>query len=297
MYLNGSYKNERPSNYLHIYYNNNGGTAEARAQGYDCNQYAPVKSLPTREGYRFLGWYTAAEGGSWVTELDASSQGMTLYAHWQQGAGNPEVGTAASYQCTAEQIESLEFWDVPGGEKLGTFSEDVFSTVLADYVDGNGVKWGKLANGSWVKLGDPLNGVARRQEEDKVVARVKVTGDYVNVRSGPGTGYGVVAGVARGDVLDITEVKQMHDGYWGQFRAGWLCLTYTDFDPDNMGPVETPDEDEDAEAKDTVIGTGVITASSLNIRRSPSTNSQAIDAYSRGDKVSILEVRTVSGTQ
>ena len=44
-------------------------------------------SPPTREGYRFLGWFTAAEGGEnilqsyYFTAEDAAS-GVTLYAHW-----------------------------------------------------------------------------------------------------------------------------------------------------------------------------------------------------------------------
>ena len=47
-------------------------------------------------------------------------------------------------------------------------------------------------------------------------ARRRVTGDRVNVREGPGTGYGVVAQLAAGDVAEVIEA----DGDWVRVRAG-----------------------------------------------------------------------------
>ena len=44
----------------------------------------PVESLPipTRVGYMFVGWFTAAEGGEEVTSDTVVTGDMTLYAHW-----------------------------------------------------------------------------------------------------------------------------------------------------------------------------------------------------------------------
>lgn len=41
-------------------------------------------SDPKRDGYRFLGWYTAAEGGDKITTSDkfTSTDAVTMYAHW-----------------------------------------------------------------------------------------------------------------------------------------------------------------------------------------------------------------------
>ena len=47
----------------------------------------PVESLPipTRDGYMFVGWFTAAEGGDEVTADTLASDGLTtLYAHWRE---------------------------------------------------------------------------------------------------------------------------------------------------------------------------------------------------------------------
>ncbi|XID94943.1 InlB B-repeat-containing protein [Paenibacillaceae bacterium WGS1546] len=64
--------------------NGAGGTAPS-----DITLYAPTLSdagetlpEPIRTGYAFVGWYTAASGGTKVTETDTISGDMTLYAHW-----------------------------------------------------------------------------------------------------------------------------------------------------------------------------------------------------------------------
>ena len=46
----------------------------------------PVESLPipTRDGYMFVGWFTAAEGGEEVTSDTVVTGDMTLYAHWRE---------------------------------------------------------------------------------------------------------------------------------------------------------------------------------------------------------------------
>lgn len=41
---------------------------------------------PTRDGYKFLGWYTEATGGSKVTSLTVTKD-VTLYAHWEKEQG------------------------------------------------------------------------------------------------------------------------------------------------------------------------------------------------------------------
>ena len=39
---------------------------------------------PTRSGYNFLGWFTAAEGGDEVTADTVVTGAMTVYAHWEE---------------------------------------------------------------------------------------------------------------------------------------------------------------------------------------------------------------------
>ena len=58
---------------------------------------------PEREGYTFVGWYTAAVGGEPVEEqsyymqsqhLEPITDNITLYAHWQWIGEGPEPGPA-----------------------------------------------------------------------------------------------------------------------------------------------------------------------------------------------------------
>ena len=80
--------------------------------------------------------------------------------------------------------------------------------------------------------------------------KVKVTGYSVNIRSGPGTEYGIVGGVTRGDELVITGVCDVDGELWGQFETGWICLRYTNYEEVIAGnggggeddPVDQPQE-------------------------------------------------------
>ncbi len=88
--------------YLSDYYPGGGGTVEYTVK-FDLNDLVgksravcsetsrKVKNgekygelpVPVREGYDFLGWYSAASGGSKVTENDTVSTNTTLYAQWK----------------------------------------------------------------------------------------------------------------------------------------------------------------------------------------------------------------------
>jgi len=59
---------------------------------------------PTRTGYSFVGWYTAAEGGFPYASNAVVSNGMTLYAHWQLDTTIPELGEDATPQEVAAAL-------------------------------------------------------------------------------------------------------------------------------------------------------------------------------------------------
>ena len=67
-----------------VTYNKNGGSGSnfTRSIAYGSN-YGKVDN-PTKTGYNFTGWYTAASGGTQVTETTKMNNGAnhTLYAHW-----------------------------------------------------------------------------------------------------------------------------------------------------------------------------------------------------------------------
>ena len=293
MYLNGNYTNVKPASYTYVLFDNNGGDGSSRVQGYDSNLTAYVKAVPTRDGYKFLGWYTEAEGGSWITELSAENGRKTLYAHWQQGDASAENPAAASYRLDAYLLAGVNIYDAPNGTVTGNLDADAQVQIQGEYVDEKGVKWGCLPNNSWVKLGDPRIGAGNETEEVNGV-EVTVTGDCVNVRTGPGTKYKAVAAVWEGDKVVLNEIQSVDGVLWGRFRAGWICLQYTDY-TGGLTPVE-PEESEPEEKDDKVIATGKVISDGLNIRAAAGTHGYLMGCYQRNDRVEILEKTMVGGT-
>ena len=53
-----------------------------------------------------------------------------------------------------------------------------------------------------------------------------VTSNYVNIRSGAGTGYEKVGEYKKGDVVTIYEEKTVGGRPWGRTDKGWICTEY-----------------------------------------------------------------------
>ena len=67
---------------LTIKFDGNGGTASKTSITVSYNDAYGKLPSATREGYTFGGWYTAATGGTNVTEKTAAKSNTTVYAHW-----------------------------------------------------------------------------------------------------------------------------------------------------------------------------------------------------------------------
>lgn len=62
-------------------YNGNGGTTPTAKTALYGAAWGTL-STPTRTGYTFAGWFTAASGGTQVTATTACAGNQTVYAHW-----------------------------------------------------------------------------------------------------------------------------------------------------------------------------------------------------------------------
>lgn len=58
---------------------------------------------------------------------------------------------------------------------------------------------------------------------------IKVTGNGVNLRTGPGTHYGVIDKVYSGENLTVTMTDVYRGDLWGKTERGWISLGYTDY--------------------------------------------------------------------
>lgn len=81
---------------------------------------------PTRDGYKFLGWYTEATGGSKVTSLTVTKD-VTLYAHWEKEQG----GAVENVTLKGSDSEILAVWY----DEVSTPVD--FSKVEFEYQDKN----------------------------------------------------------------------------------------------------------------------------------------------------------------
>ncbi len=305
LYLTGSYAVKPPSSYTYVLFDINGGDSiNGEAQGYDAASPTIVMGTPLRTGYRFLGWYTAKEGGKWVSDLDSTTAKATLYAHWQKGEGNLDdngkvLGTKASYnRIVAGGSLAVYAAPVVAGTPEKTLKENDNIAIVADYIDADGIKWGKLSTGGWVDLTEttvkltPAKETIRYEieyvppedgaEEDPYI-EVKVTATRLNVRKAPVNGT-IVNSVGKGERLKITNVTIVGDTPWGQFSGGWVSLDHTNYSE------VMKDVNEDT---DQVTATGVV-KTGLRIRQEPTTASKQVGMLSAGDKVTITAQRTVN---
>lgn len=53
-----------------------------------------------------------------------------------------------------------------------------------------------------------------------------ILGDQLNIRSGPGTGYGSVGSLSKGDTVEILEQIKIGNTTWGCINKGWICMDY-----------------------------------------------------------------------
>lgn len=257
MYLDGIYDTDYADHFRYVFLSGAGGNVDYRPHGFDTRRPTPVLaeiSAPDgkdenghRVTYVFDGWYTQRAGGEKVEQLDDRiAKGTVLYAHWKTPSGKPVIipepdeGTAVkvTVQTSALNIRSgpqmyyaiLE--TVPRGTEL---------TVTKTITNGSKL-WGQTERGwACLKDGGTLYTDYTAQVDNLLPQYGTVTEDYVNVRTGPGTGYGKEGQKMSGDRVRITEWKsdyapgvKGHDYetamMWGKIENGWICMRYVALD-------------------------------------------------------------------
>ena len=118
-----------------VTYNANGGscsTASATYQG-----TALTLPTPTREGYTFNGWYTAASGGTKIGDAGATytpSANVTLYAQWTINSYTIKIGTQSNATVTVDKTSAY------AGDTVSvtvTFSKKSNKTLTVTDASGN----------------------------------------------------------------------------------------------------------------------------------------------------------------
>ncbi len=140
--------------------------------------------------------------------------------------------------------------------------------------------WGRTKKG-WISLNYVYQDGA---STDDAVSGV-ITADELNIRSGPGTGYGSVGAYYEGDGVTVLAQFTYGNTTWGCTKKGWISMDYVD--------VDGSDDDEKNDSDDTYVEDdeelyGTITADGLRIRSGPGTEYDTVGSLEEGDEVTIL---------
>ena len=113
-------------------------------------------------------------------------------------------------------------------DRVGAY---VFNTRIAIYAR-NG-KWGQTKDG-WISMDYVyVDGTVGNMKNEKGT----LTGDYVNIRSGPGTQYEAIRTTRKGDRVTILHKVTINGKDWGCTSEGWISMDYVMLDKDK--PAET----------------------------------------------------------
>ncbi len=141
--------------YYTVTFEPNGGTVSP-ASGTTNDSYT-LTSLPTpsRRGYSFDGWFTAADGGDEVTTETLFSGNTTIYAHWTYINSG---WNGSSMPVNPIIVEDTVNGSMAAGQKTATAGTTVTVTIKTDTNRSLGSLTAADAKGSVIRLIDNGNG-------------------------------------------------------------------------------------------------------------------------------------------
>ena len=107
-----------------------------------------------------------------------------------------------------------------GYDRVGSMNYGDRVTILEQITIGD-TKWGCTKNG-WISM----EYVYVDGTKGEGAGSGTVTGDQVNIRSGPGTGYESKGSVNTGDTVEILAIFKIGEKHWGCTAKGWICMDY-----------------------------------------------------------------------
>ena len=310
MYKNGVYSDVTPSSFGTVTYNPNYGTLPQNGTGtysvlFDTTKTSAHIPSPTRSGFKFIGWYTAREGGERVPSLTASCNGKELWAAWQDTSLTAKNIEKASYvhaineTLKVSQLATKDVYKIPNkkdGKVVKTLDSKKVTeiTVDRDFFDDDGNRWCRLKANQWVLLGASKNDSGNSDYNGgKINVTVTVTNSYVNRRasdSASSAKNGVYTAGTKLKIIATNEAKT-----WGQVEengvaVGWVALMYTDWSTvyDGSAPSDANNT--------TPIATATVTYNGyLNARSDPGVDNKIVGGFAKDTTVDIYEIRTVNG--
>jgi hypothetical protein len=226
--------------------------------------------------------------GGYKASNDASVSLPDRYKYvYLEGNGGKVRYAVCGYDANAGAPVNVSFSKIPTGvDSKGK----PFVYELEGWYTDSGRKVEKLdaslQNGQvlYARWRDPSGNIVRMPIGETVDnLTVTLTGDGVNVRSGPGTYFPKINYLYKGTELKVTEVKKTSYYTWGNTQYGWVSLDYTNYK-------------EVVGSTGTFPKTGSVTGTYVNYRTAPSlSNSQIVGQKGLGDRVTITQETYADG--
>ena len=244
-------------------------------------------------------WAYLSQGWVPTENLDMSHVTLTSDSTDTPAASDPEntaEGTTAPTQAetTGSQTSTTAgtTYGVVTGSELNIRKEpNANSTRVGSYAYGTRLTFTETSNG-WGKTNKgwvSLQYVYVDGDNGSNGCTGTVTGNGLNVRTGPGTNYDKAKTLSKGDKVTVKERIKVGSTYWGYVTGGWICMDYVDVD----GESNTTNNNNST----ATTGNGTVTGNGLNIRSGAGTDYDMVGSLKKGDRVTIQETQTVDGVK
>ena len=188
-----------------------------------------------------------------------------------------------------------------GYERIKYLDDGSKVTILEQQKAGS-MTWGKISDG-WISMSyvvldqaETTPPATNAPSQTGTAGTVKADGG-LSLRQGPGTGYARIRYLANGTKVNILEQK---DG-WGKISDGWISMSYVVLDKNETtsAPEKEPEQTKpEATEPESTKQTGTVKVSdSLSVRTGAGTNNAVKRYLTNGTKVTVSEVKDVSGTK
>ena len=131
-----------------ISFNANGGSCDTASKTVTYSTAYGTLPTPTRTGYTFDGWYTAASGGTKIssTSILTASSNQTLYAHWT--ANGYTVSYSGNGSTSGSMTASTATYNANFMTKQNAFKRTGYTfTGWNEKADGTGTAWSLTSQG------------------------------------------------------------------------------------------------------------------------------------------------------
>ncbi|MEA4966175.1 MAG: VanW family protein [Oscillospiraceae bacterium] len=241
----------------------------------------------------------SADGMTWGKLSDGRWVSLTYVGKTAAATGS-SGGSASTGSYTA--TVSVSCLNVRSGAGLGNgvqrgLSRGASVTVVEEQ-SSDGMTWCRLSDGGWVSknyLANITQAAASEPAEQPAqptsdAYTAVVNASYLNVRGGPGTGYGCVGGLSRGTAVTVsTETSDASGVVWAQTSSGWVSKSYLTVTGSVSQPTTTPSEPAEPTTSDEAK-TVLVTAGMLNVRGGPGTGYGVSGALYAGQTVSVTAI-------